>query len=90
MNSEERDQWLGGMLSFGLFVVGAPAAVVIGVAADKGVRRVGLLTLILVIGSVGCILSALAQSGEKASLPPFTLPTYKAPPRFLWRGHSRA
>ena len=62
LNDLEKDQLLGGGLSVGLFLVGAPAAFVIGVLADGFVPRLQLLSMILWIGGMGCVLSAMAQN----------------------------
>ena len=59
---QEKDEKLGGTLAAGLFLAGAPAAIAVGVAADGAMRRVDLLLLVLLIGSVGCLGSALASS----------------------------
>ena len=59
---QEKDEKLGGKLAAGLFLAGAPAAVAVGVAADGAMRRVDLLLLVLLIGSIGCLGSALASS----------------------------
>ena len=59
---QEKDEKLGGTLAAGLFLAGAPAAIAVGAAADGAMRRVDLLALILLIGSFGCLGSALARS----------------------------
>ena len=46
----EKDEKLGGGLAAGLFVVGAPAALVIGAVADGSSRRVRILSLLIGIG----------------------------------------
>ena len=61
-NKQEKDEKLGGTLAAGLFLAGAPAAIAVGVAADGAMRRVDLLLLVLLIGSAGCLGSALAGS----------------------------
>ena len=57
-----RDELLGGGLAFGLFVVGGLAAVLVGAAADGWIRRVDLLALILGVGGLGCLGSALSPA----------------------------
>jgi MFS family permease len=59
---QEKDEKLGGTLAAGLFLAGAPAAIAVGVAADGAMRRVDLLRLVLLLGSIGCLGSALASS----------------------------
>jgi predicted MFS family arabinose efflux permease len=56
----EKDLAAGG-LALSLFLVGAPAALLIGAAADgAATRRVDLLVLVLLLGTAGCIGSACA------------------------------
>ena len=47
MSDADKDQKLGGGLAASLFLVGAPAAVLVGMAADGWARRVDLLVLVL-------------------------------------------
>lgn len=60
----EKDEKLGGGLSMGVFLVGAPAAFSLGCLADGFVSRTKLLIIILVIGGTGCLLSAVAPNYE--------------------------
>ena len=62
MNDTEKDEKLGGGLAAALFLVGAPAALLVGMAADGCARRVDLLVLVLVIGALGCGASAISIS----------------------------
>ena len=61
LDEQARDDLLGGGLAAGLFIVGGPAALLVGAAADGYIRRVTLLAAILAIGGCGCLGSALAQ-----------------------------
>ena len=51
----QRDTKLGGELSFSLFLVGAPAAIVVGHLADRLNRR-NLYTSVVLLGELGCFL----------------------------------
>lgn len=62
LNAAEKDEQLGGGLAVALFIIGAPAALLVGMAADGWARRVDLLTLVLLIGTLGCSGSAIAQN----------------------------
>ena len=67
---DERDAKLGGGLAIGMFLVGAPAALVIGAGSDEmlnfgGRVRIGrsdLVFLVLLIGAAGCAGSAMSRS----------------------------
>ena len=61
----EKDQQLGGGLAMGLFVVGAPAAIIVGAFADASSHRVRLLAIVLLLGAVGCALSAASRNYEQ-------------------------
>ena len=62
MDAMEKDEKLGGGLAGALFLVGAPAAIGIGMAADGLARRKDLLSLVLVIGAAGCGGTALSTT----------------------------
>ena len=62
MSAVEKDEKLGGGLAASLFLVGAPAAVLVGMAADGYARRVDLLQVVLLLGAVGCGTSAVAST----------------------------
>lgn len=62
LDDRQRDEQLGGGLAFGLFIVGGPAALLVGCAADGSMNRVDLLAFVLGIGACGCIFSALSPS----------------------------
>ena len=64
--SAEKDLAAGG-LALSLFLVGAPAALLIGAAADGSARRVSLLVLVLLIGAVGCMGSCLVRTEAVSS-----------------------
>ncbi|KAL1520754.1 hypothetical protein AB1Y20_022320 [Prymnesium parvum] len=55
-----KDEKLGGSLAVALFLAGAPAALLIGAAADQVASRASLLALVLLFGAVGCGGSAVA------------------------------
>jgi len=61
MDDAERDAKLGGELALGLFLLGAPAALALGAAADA-YNRVRLVALILVVGGVASLGTASSQS----------------------------
>jgi hypothetical protein len=56
MTDIERDTKLGGEISLSLFIVGAPAAVIVGFYADR-VNRKNLYTAVIFFGEVGCLLT---------------------------------
>ena len=58
----EKDEYLGGGLAVSLFLVGAPAALLIGMAADGWAKRSNLLALVLLLGAIGCGGSALSTT----------------------------
>lgn len=60
MDSTEKDVKLGGGLAAALFLVGAPATLLVGMAADRS-SRVNLLVVILILGAAGCLASGLAS-----------------------------
>lgn len=61
LNAVEKDEYLGGGLAVALFMVGGPAAMLVGVGADSAsFRRVDLLCFVLLLGTAGCGGSALA------------------------------
>jgi len=62
LTPQEKDEKLGGLLAAALFLVGAPAALLIGAAADGAARRIDLLALLLLLGGLGCLGSSLAGS----------------------------
>ena len=62
MSDIEKDEKLGGGLAASLFLVGAPAALLVGMAADGWARRTDLLVLVLVLGSLGCGGSAVSTT----------------------------
>ena len=64
-NDAVKDEKMGGELAMALFLVGAPAALFVGAAADRVKRRTDLLALVLLIGAVGCAGSAAASSFEQ-------------------------
>ena len=53
LTPQEKDEKLGGLLAAALFLVGAPAALLIGAAADGAARRIDLLALLLLLGGLG-------------------------------------
>jgi MFS family permease len=61
MNDVERDEKLGGELALGLFLLGAPAALALGAAADA-CHRVRLVALILVVGGAASLGTASSKS----------------------------
>ena len=62
LDAQQRDEQLGGGLAAGLFIVGGPAALLVGGAADGAMRRVDLLAIVLGVGACGCLLSALSPT----------------------------
>ena len=68
MTALERDEKLGGGLSLGMFLVGAPAAFLIGVLADGCLAKTKLLSIVLGIGGTGCVLSGMAATYEQLFL----------------------
>ena len=60
----DKDRMLGGYLAAGLFLVGGPASIGIGAAADAdgAVKRSTLLQTVLFLGSLGSAASALSAS----------------------------
>jgi len=61
MDADQRDEKLGGELAAGLFLLGAPATLAIGFAADR-VPRKWLLVFIIVLGGVASLGTASAQN----------------------------
>lgn len=69
LNAAEKDEWLGGGLAVALFMVGGPAAMLVGIGADSAsYRRVDLLVLVLLLGTAGCAGSALASTYDQLFL----------------------
>jgi predicted MFS family arabinose efflux permease len=65
LNEQERDSKLGGGIAVGLFLVGAPAALFIGVVADGDgahMSKAALMGWVLFIGGMGCLGSAMSQT----------------------------
>lgn len=60
----EKDLAAGG-LALSLFLVGAPAALLLGAAADGWARRIDLMVLVLVLGAMGCAGSALSWTYQQ-------------------------
>ena len=61
MSDAERDEKLGGELAMGLFLLGAPAALALGAAADR-YSRSRLLVAILVVGGAASVGTAASRS----------------------------
>lgn len=61
-DDQQKDHYLGGGLAIALFLVGAPAALLVGLAADGWARRVDLLVLVLALGTIGCAGSGISTS----------------------------
>lgn len=53
-NNKERDEKLGGNIAFGFFVLGAPAALIVGLLTDS-VNRCILLGLVVLLGESACL-----------------------------------
>jgi len=61
LDEEERDRKLGGDISLGFFVVGAPASFLVGVLADTG-DRAKIFGWTVFIGEAACLLTYFARS----------------------------
>jgi len=56
MTDTERDTKLGGEISLSMFIIGVPAALILGYYADR-VNRKKLYTATIFFGAVGCFLT---------------------------------
>ena len=56
MTDTERDTKLGGEISLSMFIIGVPAALILGYCADR-VNRKNLYTATIFFGVVGCFLT---------------------------------
>jgi MFS family permease len=63
-NDEERDEKLGGNIAFGFFILGAPAALIVGYLADT-VHRCRLLGLVVVFGESACFATYWVKTYEE-------------------------
>ena len=65
MSERERDRKLGGEIAFAFFLLGAPASLAIGVAADRVRLRRDLLAATVLFGSLATFGSGLATTFEQ-------------------------